>query len=249
MTGGGLRVGVFGATSALAQSATRRWAARGASLVLVARHAERLETVAANALVHGAAAAIPQVADLAASSSAQDVAANAWNALGSLDAALLAWGSLSDGARAQRDGAYLADELRTNFTSVACLAEALALRMRAQRAGTIGVIGSVAGDRARGRNRAYAAAKAAVDAYARGLRIDCTEHGVRVVLVKPGPIATPMTAHLRPGFLWSTADAAGASIVAALDAGRAVAYVPSYWRPIMAIVRLLPDAIVARLDA
>lgn len=249
MTTRALRVGVFGATSALAQAALRRWAARRASLVLVARNAARLDAVAADARVHGAEAAVAQVADLAASSTASGIAANAWNAFDGLDVALLAWGSLTDAARAQRDGDYLADELRTNFVSVACLAEALAVRMRAQRSGTIGVIGSVAGDRARGRNRAYAAAKAALDAYVQGLRIECRDDGVRVVLVKPGPIATPMTAHLRPRLLWGTADAAGAGIVAALDAGRAVSYVPAYWGPIMAIVRLLPDAIAARLDA
>ena len=96
---------------------------------------------------------------------------------------------------------------------------------------------------------AYAAAKAGLDAYARGLSIACREHGVRVVLIKPGPIATPMTAHLRRRLLWSTPDAAGDAIVEAVAAGRAVRYVPAYWRAIMAVVRLLPDSIAARLKA
>ena len=45
MTGAGLRIAVFGATSALAQAAVRRWAAQGASLVLVARDADVGEVV------------------------------------------------------------------------------------------------------------------------------------------------------------------------------------------------------------
>ena len=249
MTGAGLRIAVFGATSALAQAAVRRWAAQGASLVLVARDADRLDAVAADALVHGAATIERQVADFSSAARMPDVAANAWDAREGLDVALLAWGSLTDQARAQRDIGYLAAELEANFVAFACLAEALAGRMRAQGGGTIALIGSVAGDRARGGPYAYAAAKAGLDAYARGLSIACREQGVRVVLIKPGPIATPMTAHLRPRLLWSTPDAAGDAIVEAVAAGRAVRYVPAYWRAIMAVVRLLPDAIAARLKA
>ena len=249
MTTRGPRIGVFGATSAMAQAAIRRWATRGATLVLVARNAERLEAVAADALVRGAAGVIRQVADMSSPPGMTDVAASAWNACEGIDIALLAWGSLSDQTRAQRDIGYLADELEVNFVAFACLAEALAGRMRAQRSGTIAIVGSVAGDRARGGPYAYAAAKAGLDAYARGLAIACREHGVHVVLIKPGPIATPMTAHLRPGLLWATPDAAGAAIVEAVAAGRAVCYVPAYWRAIMAVVRLLPDSIAARLKA
>jgi short-subunit dehydrogenase len=58
-----------------------------------------------------------------------------------------------------------------------------------------------------------------------------------------------MTAHLRPGLLWGTPEGAGDAIVEAVAAGRAVRYVPAYWRAIMAVVRLLPDAIAARLKA
>ncbi|MBK6394262.1 MAG: SDR family NAD(P)-dependent oxidoreductase [Betaproteobacteria bacterium] len=150
MTGAGLRIAVFGATSALAQAAVRRWAAQGASLVLVARDAGRLDAVAADALVHGAATVERQVADFSSAARMPDVAANAWNAREGLDVALLAWGSLTDQARAQRDVGYLAAELEANFVAFACLAEALAGRMRAQGGGTIALIGSVAGDRARG---------------------------------------------------------------------------------------------------
>ena len=55
--------------------------------------------------------------------------------------------------------------------------------------------------------------------------------------------------HLRPGLLWGTPEGAGDAIVEAVAAGRAVRYVPAYWRAIMAVVRLLPDSIAARLKA
>ena len=72
---------------------------------------------------------------------------------------------------------------------------------------------------------------------------------MHVVLIKPGPTASPMTAHLRPGLLWGTPEAAGDAIVAAIAARRAVRYVPAYWRAIMFVVRLLPDALASRLKA
>lgn len=249
MPAASLRIGVFGATSALAQAAVRRWAAAHASLVLVARDAGRLEAVGADAVARGAARVERRIADFSSAARMADVASEAWNALPGLDVALLAWGTLTDQARAERDPAYLAAELEANFASHACLAEALAGRMRAGGGGTIALIGSVAGDRPSAAQGAYAAAKAGIDAYARGLRVAARGAGVHVVLVKPGPIVTPMTAHLRPGLLWSTPEAAGRAIVEAIAAKRAVRYVPAYWRAIMFVVRLLPDAVAARLKA
>jgi short-subunit dehydrogenase len=243
------RIGIFGATSALAQAAARRWALAGAVLVLVARDEERLAAAAADARVHGAAAVETLVADFSDGAAMPDVAARAWAVHGGLDVALLAWGSLTDQKRAQRDGTYLAKEFATNFTAPACLAEALAARMRAERAGTICLIGSVAGDRVRPAHYAYAAAKAGLDAFATGLRASCRGDGVHVTIVKPGPIATPMTAHLSPGLLWSTPEAVAGRIVAGVAAKTDVLYVPAYWRLVMAVVRRLPEAIVVRLKA
>lgn len=243
------RIGVFGATSALAQAAIRRWAAAHASFVLVARNAERLDAVAADALARGAAGVERRIADFSSAARMADIASEAWSALHGLDVALLAWGSLTDPSRAQHDPAWLASELEVNFVAHVCLADALAGRMRTAGGGTIALIGSVAGDRPSAAQSAYAAAKAGIDVYARGLRAACRDAGVHVVLVKPGPIATPMTAHLRPGLLWGTPEAAGQAIVDAVAAKRAVRYVPAHWRAVMLVVRLLPDAIAARLKA
>lgn len=242
MNGAGGRIGVFGATSALAQAAVLRWAARGESLVLVARDARKLDTVAEAARARGAASVETQVAEFSEPARCESIAASASQTPGGLRVALLAWGSLSEPGRAAEDCAYLAAELGANFVAHACLAEALARRMAAGGGGTVAILGSIAGDRPSATNRAYAAAKAAIDMYARGLRIAMRPHGVRIVVVKPGPIATPMTAHLRPGFLWSTPEAAGRRIVDAIDSGSSTVYVPGYWRPILAIVRRLPDA-------
>jgi short-subunit dehydrogenase len=242
-----LRVGVFGATATLAQSAIRIWAGQGAALVLAARNEGRLAPVVADARIRGAAAVQPLVAEFSDGAQMAAVAATAWEVHDGLDVALLAWGSLSDQPQAQSDVRYLAAELDANFVAFACLAQALASRMRVRRAGTLCLVGSVAGDRARPSHYAYAAAKAGVAAFSSGLRAACRGDGVHVLTVKPGPFASPMTSHLRPRSFWSTPDAAAGAIVRGIAAGKETLYVPAYWRPIMFAVRMLPEAIAIRL--
>lgn len=58
--------------------------------------------------------------------------------------------------------------------------------------GTIVLIGSIAGHRAFPGQSAYAAAKAAVIAFARGFSLDLLERKIRVNVVSPGTIDTPV---------------------------------------------------------
>src|SRR5690554_8070915 len=76
-------------------------------------------------------------------------------------------------------------------------AEAFAKQMAPLDHGHIALIGSVAGDRGRKSNYVYGAAKGLVDRYAQGLRHRLAGSGVQVVLIKPGPTDTPMTAALK----------------------------------------------------
>lgn len=120
--------------------------------------------------------------------------------------------------------------------------------MRNMGHGTIVGISSVAGDRGRKGNSAYMAAKAAVSTYLESLRYRLAGTGVRVVTVKPGFVATPMTAGLKtPKPLTISADRAAKSIAALCEGGKTVAYVPGYWRWIMRVIRSLPAALMPRL--
>ena len=59
------------------------------------------------------------------------------------------------------------------------------------------MIGSVAGDRGPRTNYAYVASKALMDRYAQGMQHRFSGSGVKVVLIKPRPTDTPMTAHFK----------------------------------------------------
>lgn len=237
---------VVGATSAVAQAAIRLWAERGVELTLIARDVTELERVAADARVRGA----PNVGTV--SGDLTDVAFIVQTArnMNVPRVAVVAYGSLTDSARADSDPTYLAAELNANFTSAALWAQCLSERMAADSAagGTIAVISSVAGDRGRGSNHAYGAAKAGLTAFCSGLRARMAGRRVHVVTVKPGFIDSPMTTHIaKKGMLWATPEAVAKGIISAIDQKRNVVYLPSFWRYIMIIIAHVPESIFKRL--
>jgi decaprenylphospho-beta-D-erythro-pentofuranosid-2-ulose 2-reductase len=66
--------------------------------------------------------------------------------------------------------------------------------------------------------------------------------------IKPGFVATPMTAHLQlPARLIAQPEAVAARITRAIEQRRSVAYVPGFWRIIMTVIRLLPENVFKRL--
>lgn len=65
---------------------------------------------------------------------------------------------------------------------------------------------------------AYAATKAAVRSFARGMSVELAPRGIRVNCVSPGPIATPIWGKV--GLTEQQAQEAGAKIVSTVPAGR-----------------------------
>ena len=119
--------------------------------------------------------------------------------------------------------------------------------LRAQGRGTLVGISSVAGERGRRGNSVYQASKAALSTWLESLRYRLKGSGVRVTTIKPGYVATPLTASKKlPQRAVISADDAARRIISAAEHGRAVAYVPGYWRTIMWVVRHLPAFVMSR---
>jgi NAD(P)-dependent dehydrogenase (short-subunit alcohol dehydrogenase family) len=112
--------------------------------------------------------------------------------------------------------------------------------MRAQRAGTIVVLSSIAAVRPRKANFVYGAAKAGLDAFARGLTDALEGTGVRVVLVRPGFVIGRMTAGMSAAPLSSTPEQVGAAVADAVAGSRAQVWVPRSLGPFAMLLRLLP---------
>jgi decaprenylphospho-beta-D-erythro-pentofuranosid-2-ulose 2-reductase len=241
------RILIVGATSAIAEATARLFAARGDALFLAGRDDARLQAIAADLSVRGAKLAETEVFDARAYDRAAVLLRTATERLSGLDAALIAHGTLSDQSACQQSIDRLREEFDINALSVMALCTELANQFEAQGHGVIAVISSVAGDRGRQSNYVYGTAKAAVTAFTSGLRQRLYPKGVRVVTIKPGFVSTPMTAAFKKGALWASPASVATDIVRAMDAGKAVIYTPGFWRPIMWIIRSVPETIFRRL--
>jgi len=245
---GAQRVLVLGATSGIAQAVARVYAAEGARLALVARSREHLSAVAADLAVRGADVVLQRAADLCEIERQRAVIAEAERALGGFDVVLVAHGVLPDQLACQQDPGRAVASWDVNFTSAATLMEAAAERMVVSEDGVLGVLSSVAGDRGRSDNYVYGAAKAALTTYASGLGHRLRGTGVTVVIIKPGPVGTPMLARRKlPARLVADVDVVGRRIHRALERGERMVYVPGKWRWIMAVIRALPIRIFERM--
>ena len=109
-------------------------------------------------------------------------------------------------------------------------------------------IASVAGIRGLPGAEAYSASKAAAIAYLESLRLEMRPHGIRVVTIAPGYIATPMTAvnPYRMPFLLPV-DKAAQRFAATIARGTSYAVIPWPMGVVAKLLRLLPNALYDRL--
>jgi decaprenylphospho-beta-D-erythro-pentofuranosid-2-ulose 2-reductase len=168
-------------------------------------------------------------------------------AAGDVGLVISAAGILTPQETLERDPLQAGLLVETNFTGHVTTLLAAAARMRAQGHGTIVVLSSVAAIRPRKANFVYGAAKAGLDAFARGLTDSLHGSGVRVLLVRPGFVTGRMTAGMSPAPLASTPSEVGTAVAAALSGNATVTWVPPGMAALAAVLRVLPRPIWRRL--
>lgn len=244
------RIVIVGATSAIAEHCARYWLEKQPSdLTLVGRDAKRIERVAKDLKVRSPQSEIRVVQ--AEFLNPKAISATVKNIVesGRVDIVLIAHGSLPDQSECQNDLQSCSDALEINGVSPVLYAEAFAKEMEKANHGTIALIGSVAGDRGRKSNYVYGAAKGLVARYAQGLQHRFASTGVKVVLIKPGPTDTPMTAHLKEkGAKLAPVEDVATRIVEGIELGKPVVYAPGKWWLIMMIIRHLPAFVFNKMD-
>jgi decaprenylphospho-beta-D-erythro-pentofuranosid-2-ulose 2-reductase len=241
------RIIIIGASSAIAEHCARLWAQQPADFVLVGRDRKRVERVAADLQIRS-----PQSSAQSVVIDFNDAAAIAALAAqtatdGKIDIVLIAHGNLPVQADCEQDLSKSQQALEINGVSPVLFAEAFAAQLQKAGRGTLAIIGSVAGDRGRKTNYVYGAAKGLIERYAQGLQHRFAGTPVKIVLIKPGPTATPMTAHLPPRGL-ALPEAVARVIVAAIAKGSPVVYAPARWALIMMVIRHLPRFVFNRLN-
>jgi short-subunit dehydrogenase len=242
------RVLILGGGSAIALAYARIRAAEGCSVVLAGRRADLLEANAADLKARGAAGTEVVAGDLADAKALPKLAERLFAVFP--DEVLIAYGSLPDQATAAGDLAQARAALEVNLVSPALWLLALMQARPQGRPLSVAVIGSVAGDRGRGSNFIYGAAKGGLARLVEGLQhAHAASPEVSITLVKPGFVMTPMTEAIpgRGGPLWATPEVVGGAIAKAVDKKRPEIYAPGFWRLIMLIIRHLPRMVFNRM--
>ncbi len=233
-----MNVFITGASSGIGEALAREFAARGATLGLVARRREALDALVA-ALPGRHYAYGADVTD----KDALVAAARAFDAaVGGADI-VIANAGISVGVKTEfyEDLAQFERVMSTNVLAMAATFHPFIARMKSARRGTLVGIASVAGIRGLPGSEAYCASKSAAITYLESLRVEMARHGVRVVTISPGFIRTPLTAKnpYRMPFLMEAADFAPRAVDAIL-AGVRYRTIPWQMGVVAALLRLTP---------
>jgi decaprenylphospho-beta-D-erythro-pentofuranosid-2-ulose 2-reductase len=237
---------VVGASSGIGAEVARQLAREGCRVALVARRAAELGRLAEE--IGGSPTACVYAHDVTTFDGVPALFERICRDLGGLDLVVYAAGVMP--RVGETEYAFAKDRAIVEVNvlgAIAWLNEA-ARRFERAGAGTIVGLSSVAGDRGRRGNPVYCASKAALTAYLEALRNRLARRGVLVVTVKPGPVATPMTAGMDRLPLLVPVEKAARQILDAARRGASTAYVPRVWAPIMFVLRHLPSAVMRRLD-
>lgn len=166
-----------------------------------------------------------------------------------IDLVLIAFGVLGHGAGIDTDPVAAAEAVTTNYVGAVSSGLAAAHCLREQGHGTIVVLSSVAGERARRSNFVYGSSKAGLDAFAQGLGDALVGSGVRVLVVRPGFVHSKMTTGLDPAPFATTPQAVADAITEALASGKEIVWAPAVLRWVALAFRFLPRSVWRKVSA
>ncbi|CAN5492595.1 SDR family oxidoreductase [soil metagenome] len=246
---------VTGAYSGIGAAFSRRLAAEGRDLVLVARTTERLDEIAAQLRDRYLITVEVLTADLATDAGCAAVVAR----IGQVDKPIETLINNAGIGLYQGFGrAPLADEERlldVNVRAVLRLTHAAVNAMRPRGRGEIVNISSVAGFMPRGAAVTYAAAKAWVTSFSEGVALSLAGSGVSVSAICPGFTHTEIhqradtdMSHL-PKWMWLEADLVVAQGLADARAGKPVSIPSRRYKAIVLLTRLAPRPLLRRVMA
>ncbi len=239
---------VAGVTSAIGRCIAEQYGQRGHALIVTARDTREAEPIAADLRVRFGVNVATVAFDAESRGNAGE---SAWLAL--LDAALsgrpistlaVAFGAFAQEPDAREQPTLAERMMRVNADAVDELVAALEPRLSPN--ASVAVVSSVAGDRPRPSLMSYALSKQAVNRKLR-LREASASGAWRLTLIKPGPVATPMTWGVLPPGKGADPHAVAARAVRAIERGRPQVYCPGVWKWVMLGLRCVPGPIFRRL--
>jgi short-subunit dehydrogenase len=241
-----LKVIISGASSGLGRALAQHYAERGATLGLIARRRDVLETVttgSSHASIYGV--------DVRDAGSLRAAAEDFIHRHGCPDV-VIANAGISRGTLTAyaEDNEVFEDIVATNVLGMVNLFQPFIGAMQAAGRGSLVGIASVAGYRGLPGGGAYSASKAAAISYLESLRVEMYGSGVSVITICPGYIVTPMTANnpYRMPFILTAEDAAE-KIATVVESKVSFAVIPWQMAMVARILKLLPNFVYDRLFA
>ncbi|MGW5580378.1 SDR family NAD(P)-dependent oxidoreductase [Micromonospora chokoriensis] len=195
---------ISGASSGIGAATARALAGHGAAVALVARRADRLDTLAAEIRSAGQVAEA-FAADITSDGQAAALIARVTDRFGRLDTLVNAAGVMLIGPATDAPLSEWQRSIDLNVSALLGLTHAAlppltqAAQTSPRKVSDIVNISSVAGRQAVGGAAVYSASKFAVTAFSEALRQELAQQHVRVSSVEPGAVATELTHHIRDG--------------------------------------------------
>ncbi len=217
-------------------------------VVLAGRPGERLDTAADALRASLPGVAVETVAFDADAPDTHRVVLDGIVAGGDIDVAILAFGLLGDQAEIDADPSLALPLIQTNYVGGASALLQTAAVLKGQGHGSIIVLSSVAGDRARAANFVYGSTKAGLDALSQGLGDSLVGTGVDVMVVRPGFVRTRMTEGLEEAPFSTTPEQVAIDTVKGWSSGRPIVYSPHILRAVMGTMKALPRPVFRKVS-
>lgn len=164
-----------------------------------------------------------------------------------VDLVILAFGVLGDQQDFEDDPASAVLAARVNYVGAVSAGLIVADHLRRQGHGTLVVLSSVAGLRARRSNFVYGSTKAGLDVFAQGLADSLVGTGAGVLVVRPGFVRTRMTEGLEEAPLAVSPEQVAQDTLKGLRKGAHTVYSPAAIGAVMAGLRSVPRPLFRKL--
>jgi NAD(P)-dependent dehydrogenase (short-subunit alcohol dehydrogenase family) len=226
---------VTGASSGIGRATAARLGRSGNTVVLAARRADELETLAAEIVAAGGQAVVAPT-DVRDPAAITALVTKALEATGRIDA-LVNNAGVGGATSILADDDAVTTMIDVNLVAPIRLMRAVVPIMREQRSGSIVNIGSVAGEV--GIGGTYSATKFALRGMTDSVRRELAGTGIGVTLIEPGYIATGLTNRKNlPG-----PEIVAAAVESALRRPRRRIVVPAKYRAAITLSQALPFVI------
>jgi NADP-dependent 3-hydroxy acid dehydrogenase YdfG len=236
----GTRVWLTGASSGIGEALVAPLAERGARVAISARREDRLEAIASAARRRGGEVHVYPL-DVTDRAAVAATVASIERDLGGIDLALLNAGGHAPATAVRFDGQQCVETMTVNYFGVVYGIEAVLPGMLARKSGYLAAVASVSGYRPLPAAGAYGASKAAVIHLLNSIRFDLEPYGIRVTVINPGFVKTPLTDRNRfPMPFLMPVEQAAMCIVHGLERERKEIHFPKAMTWTLKTLRVLP---------